>query len=491
MLRQHGHVIFQILPDLQDGIILEQRLELGQHGIPVALFGLFIEHVRAAMTKGDVAGLVRGHGQADADQLCGHRFQAVGFGIETDHAFFARAGDPVIDIGKVGHADIGGSVDGGHGRRAGRPLRTRRRIRRLAQQRLGPMGAGHRPHPLQQRTEAVMLQKFAQRLLGNALQRKFVQPLRDGAILFQRHQHAGHAGIVHMFEQIFLHLALFHVRRGGQDAVQIAMLVQQFGRRLGADAGHAGDIVHAVAHQRQHVAQQFRADAEFLLHIVRAEPPVVHGIVEIQAGLNELHQILVRTDDGDLEALLQRQLGIGGDHIVRLHAFLLDARQRKGARGVAGHRELGFQVFRRFGAMRLVFGIKIVAEGVRAIIEDHRHMRRAVGGVQIVDQLPQHRRVAIDRANRLPMLVGERRKAMIGAEDIGRAIDEEEVRLIRHGCEIAVAASAFHREFCHAKSAWGTADLAIHRISPPIMHASPCICEIDGLNPSCPRWASE
>ena len=55
----------------------------------------------------------------------------------------------------------------------------------------------------------------------------------------------------------------------------------------------------------------------------------------------------------------------------------------------------------------------------RALVEDHGEVGRAVGLVQVVGELPQHRRVAVDRADRRAMRVGQRRQAMIGAKDIG------------------------------------------------------------------------
>src|SRR3546814_1857354 len=58
--------------------------------------------------------------------------------------------------------------------------------------------------------------------------------------------------------------------------------------------------------------------AELLLDIFGAEPAVVHRVVEIESGLDELHQILVRRDDRHLPALRQRGLGVTGDQIVGL-----------------------------------------------------------------------------------------------------------------------------------------------------------------------------
>ena len=48
--------------------------------------------------------------------------------------------------------------------------------------------------------------------------------------------------------------------------------------------------------------------------------------------------------------------------------------------------------------------------------------------LRLVGQLPQHRRVAVDRADIEAVLVGQRRQPVEGAEDVGRAVDEIEMR---------------------------------------------------------------
>ena len=140
-----------------------------------------------------------------------------------------------------------------------------------------------------------------------------------------------------------------------------------------------------------------------------------------------MHQILVGGDDGHLPPLGQRCLGIGGDHIVRLDIFFLDQRQRERAGCVPDHRELRLQILRRFRPIRLILVVKIVAETGPGLVQHHRHMGRSVGLVELVGQLPQHRRIAIDRANRLATHVGQRRQTVIGAENIGRAVNEIEM----------------------------------------------------------------
>ena len=67
MLREHADVIFQIMPDLEHRIVGEQVAEPRQCGVHRNLFGLFGEHVSAAMTERDVARLAGCGGKADSD----------------------------------------------------------------------------------------------------------------------------------------------------------------------------------------------------------------------------------------------------------------------------------------------------------------------------------------------------------------------------------------------------------------------------------------
>ena len=50
--------------------------------------------------------------------------------------------------------------------------------------------------------------------------------------------------------------------------------------------------------------------------------------------------------------------------------------------------------------------------------------------IEVVRQFPQHGRIAIYRANRLAMFIGERGQPVIGPENIGGAIDEIEMLLV-------------------------------------------------------------
>jgi hypothetical protein len=54
-------------------------------------------------------------------------------------------------------------------------------------------------------------------------------------------------------------------------------------------------------------------------------------------------------------------------------------------------------------------------------------MGRAFLLVEAFGQLPEHGRVAVDRADIEAVLVGERRQPVIGAEDIAGAVDKVEM----------------------------------------------------------------
>ena len=152
---------------------------------------------------------------------------------------------------------------------------------------------------------------------------------------------------------------------------------------------------------------------------------------------DELHQILVGRDDGGVAADLAGQPRIGGDQVVGLETFHLDAGQVEGARRLADQPELRDEILRRRRAVGLVFGIEVVAEGFGRIVEDHREMRRRDadrGVARILQQLPHHVAEAEHRADRQPVgFAVERRQRMIGAEDVAGAVDEEEMVALFHG----------------------------------------------------------
>ena len=110
------------------------------------------------------------------------------------------------------------------------------------------------------------------------------------------------------------------------------MLDDQLGGGFRTDAGNAGNIVHAVAHQREDVADQFGANPEFLRDPRDPDAYVLHRVehVDMRCALgfaDQLHQILVRRNDGHIPPRRHRRLGICRNQIVGLEPGELDAGQ--------------------------------------------------------------------------------------------------------------------------------------------------------------------
>ncbi|PAV68288.1 hypothetical protein WR25_17613 [Diploscapter pachys] len=142
-------------------------------------------------------------------------------------------------------------------------------------------GVGDLTQPVHQRLEAVMLQEGAQRCIWNATcgQFQFFERMDERHVAGQFDQLAAEACGLGMLDQVLLELALLERvgRRGGEHALDIAMFQDQLGGGLRADAGDAGHVVDAVAHQCEHVAELFRPNAELLHHRIGAEAAVVRS----------------------------------------------------------------------------------------------------------------------------------------------------------------------------------------------------------------------
>ncbi len=282
----------------------------------------------------------------------------------------------------------------------------------------------------------MFLEECGERFAGHALELHVLQLDRQLAIFLERNEDTAQFGIAAMFEQAFLELALLHLRRRIERSGQIAMLGNQLARGFRSDAEDTGDVVDRIAHQREHVAHFLGRDAELLLDLLDIDARALHRVEHVDARAvlfaDELHQVLVAGDDGNVPALRLCLSCIGGDHVVRFDVRFFDAGQAEGACRIADKRELRHKVFGRIGAIGLVLVVNLVAEGLARLVEDDRQMRRPVRLVQIGGQLPQHGGVAVDCTHRGPFGVGQRRQAVIGPEDIGGAIDEIEVLFIGH-----------------------------------------------------------
>ena len=125
---------------------------------------------------------------------------------------------------------------------------------------------------------------------------------------------------------------------------------------------------------------------------------------------------------------------IGRDQIVGLEAALLEAGQVEGAHRLADQRELRDQVVRRRRPVRLVVGIELVAEGDFGLVEHDGEMGRPVVRRHVAQQLPQHVAEAEHGIDLQAVgLAVQRRQRVIGAENVGGAVDQEDMVALAEG----------------------------------------------------------
>ena len=257
-------------------------------------------------------------------------------------------------------------------------------------------------------------------------------------VLLEANEIARDARLVGELDELFAALGLLDLAGARQERVEVAVLVDQLGRRLDADARHAGDVVGRIAGQRLHVDDLVGRYAELLQHLVAAELLRLHGVEHDDAGPHELHQILVGGDDGDVAAGVDHLLRVGGNEVVGLKAELLDAGDVERLHRVADEWELRDELLRRWRPVGLVVLVDLVAEGLLRGIEDNGEMGRCLGRLGLAQQLPQHGAKAVHGADRKAVgRARQRRQRVEGAEDVAGAIDQVDVAALDNGRRLA------------------------------------------------------
>ena len=193
--------------------------------------------------------------------------------------------------------------------------------------------------------------------------------------------------------------------------------------------GHALDVVDGVAHQREHVHDLLRRDAEFLLHARRVVPGAFFlGVVDLDAVAHQLKEILVAGDDDHFEAGRRRLHGQRPDDVVGFVALRCEDRHAERFAGGVDHRDLLGELVGHRRAVRLVVGDQVVAERAPRQIERRRDVLRLL----LVEQLAQHRHEDVDGVGRPSLRVakesafGRAHRRVIRAVHLGAAVDQEE-----------------------------------------------------------------
>ncbi len=483
--RQHLPVEFQVLPDLEDAAILQQRLERGER---VRRRNLARHHLAGeqagavaalAVDQRHVAGLVGADCEREAAQLRLHRIEAGGLGVDRDHAGVDGARHPVAQPLQGEHRLVARTIEfRGLGRgdaRFGERLRRRpagRRDRRAGLYRsaagrrglrskaklalavrggrgrlpdcgrrrravglegfvrldLGGVGAGELRHPPCQRVEFHRLEEGDEAARVGIMHGEVGERHIERHVRIEGHQRLRQPRLVGVLDQGLAPLLLLDLAGAGEQRFEIAVFADELGRGLDADARHPGHVVGGIADQRLDLDHLVGRDTEFFHHLGGADAAILHLVEHDDAVIDELHQVLVRGHDGGAGAEFAGLAHIGRDQVVGLEAGLLEARQVERAHGVANQPELRNEVAGRVRPMRLVGGIEFVAERMLRFVEHHREMGRPLLRLHVAQQLPQHVAEAVDRIELQAVgLAGQRRQGVIGAEDVGRSVDQEDV----------------------------------------------------------------
>ena len=123
-----------------------------------------------------------------------------------------------------------------------------------------------------------------------------------------------------------LALLRLEVGLGGDDRLQGAVLLQQQGRALLADAGNPLHVVRGIPHQAQEVHHLLGPDAHALLDAGAVMPDLAFLGVEhldVELVIHQLQQVLVGAHDDRGQAVGGGLPGQGGQHVVGLVAVQL------------------------------------------------------------------------------------------------------------------------------------------------------------------------
>ncbi len=252
---------------------------------------------------------------------------------------------------------------------------------------------------------------------------EFVDRQVDRHVVLQGHQLQRDPRLVREFQQVLAALVLFDLAGARQQGFEITVLVDQQRRRLHPDARHPRHVVDRIAGQRLYLDDLLGPDAEALDHLGRADAAVLHLVEHRDLVVDQLHQVLVRGDDGNVGARRLRLFRIGRDDVVGLVALDLDGVQVEGLARLADQGELRHQLLRRVGAVALVIGIDVVAEIAPRGVEDDGDMIR----IGIAQQLHQHPGETEDRVDRRAVGAGQRADRVEGPEDEAGAVDQIEM----------------------------------------------------------------
>ena len=299
---QYVLVVLQVLADLGQTGVLQQRLELIQHFVTIQLLG----SAHIIVPQGDIGGLAGFDGERHTDDLGIHVPEAGGFSIEGKQLGRFQAFQPLIQFLLVGDDAVVFPA----GLRAGFCI-------------AGPGGAGGWGFALFQfgnpGAELVFLEQLKQLPVILFPKLQVFQAKIQFHVGADGRQFTAQGQGLRCVPQVFTDLA-FDIVGVFDDVVQVVVALKPFDRGLRSALVDAGDVVHLIAHQGQVIDNLLRSNAEFLHHAVPVHPGLGHGVNQRNVIADQLRHVLVAGGDHHIDAFAGCFVGEGADHVVGLNA---------------------------------------------------------------------------------------------------------------------------------------------------------------------------
>ncbi len=208
---------------------------------------------------------------------------------------------------------------------------------------------------------------------------------------------------------------LVHAR---DQVVEAVVLLDPLGSGLGANSGHAGEVVGVLAHQRSQLGIAVGRDA-----VLRGDGGrrhsgefrhTTHGVENRRTFRDQLEGVPVTGEDQHLHVVGQRLLGPGRDDVVRLISLQVQEGNVEGREHFLNQRKLAAELTGCLVPLGFVFRVFGEPEGLSRQIEGNTH----VGRLFVSQHVDQHRCEAVDGVRRLAgggveILHGEREEGAI------------------------------------------------------------------------------
>ncbi len=337
--RQEQRIELQIVTELADRRVFEQRAQPLERGGAVDLRRRgrarqqVVARIRTLVAERHVAGLSIAHGKREADNRRAHRRRPARNDAQRELAGRAQLRHQRVELAGRAHQRV-------------ILLDTLGRWRVL----------------VDERAEGQAREQLVAALARGAVVAKRVDVDLDRHVGPDGHQLAALQRCRTMRDERVTRLRL---ELGGslEERVQAAVLRQQIDGAFLADAGHAGHVVAGVADEREHVDDLRRLHAEFLDDALRVEPrAVLAGVVDADAVVHELKEILVDRHDCHLETVVGGARRQRPDHVVGFVPCRRDDRNAERFAGLVDPVDLLREIVRHRDTIRLVVVDDPVAE---------------------------------------------------------------------------------------------------------------------------------